>query len=139
MSLSSTPAFPQKIQGWAVQLTNAIGTTITTLMSAGANGSIIESINCSLTDTTANGLQVYLNDGTTNHLLGTVTIPISSGNVAGTAAVDILRAGMLPGVPVDSNGNYTLFVPSGFSVKVAATAAPAATKVLDVVAMGADY
>lgn len=138
--MANVAIYPTKVQAWAVQLTNAIGTTITQLMAAGANGSIIESMNVSLTDTVANGLAVYLQDGSAvNHLLGTVTVPLSSGNVAGTPAIDVIRSGMLPGLVVDANGNFCLYVPSGFKVMVASTAAPAATKIQDVVAMGADY
>ena len=140
MGLSNLPVFPQKIQAWAVQLTNGIGTTITQLMAAGANGSIVESMNVSLTDTVANSLFVYLQDGSAvNHLLGAVTVPTSSGNVAGTPAIDIIRSGMIPGLIVDANGNFVLYVPSGFKVMVASGAAPAAGKIQDVVAMGADY
>ena len=140
MGLSNLPVFPQKIQAWAVQLTNGIGTTITQLMAAGANGSIVESMNVSLTDTVANSLLVYLQDGgAVNHLLGDITIPLSSGNVGGTPSIDILRSGMIPGLPVDANGNFVLYVPSGFKVMVASGAAPAAGKIQDVVACGADY
>lgn len=141
MAFSNLAIFPQKIQAWALQLTNAIGVTATTLMSAGTNGSIIESMNVSLTDTVANALFVYLQDGSAvNHLLGVVAVPLSSGATStGTPAIDVLRSGTIPGLVIDANGNPTLFVPSGFKVVVGANAAVAAGKIMDVVACGSDY
>lgn len=140
MSGTIYPIFPQKVQAWAVQLTNAIGTTITQLMAAGTSGSIIESLNVSLTDTTANNILVYLQDGSAvNHLLAEIAIPLSSGNTGAVAAVDLLRGGLMPGLPVDANGNYTIYVPSGFKLMVGASAAPASGKIMDVVAMGVDF
>jgi hypothetical protein len=140
MAVSNLSIFPQKIQGWGLQLTNAIGTTITQLMAAGTNGSVIESMNVSLTDTTANALFVYLQDASAvNHLLGAVTVPISAGNLGTVPAIDVLRSGQLPGIIVDANGDYCLYVPIGFKVMVGANAAPAAGKIMDIVSLGADY
>ena len=140
MALSNLPIFPQKIQAWALQLLNATGTTITTLLTAGSNGSVVESLNVTNTDSgVAYTLQFYLNDGTTNHLLGSVNVPLSSGNTTAAPAVDILRQGLIPGVVLDANGNYVLNIPSGYALKVAVTVAVTAAKVVDVVAMGSDY
>lgn len=140
MALTPTPGYPQKIQCWAVQILPADTTTIKTIVTAGANGSVIESLNISNTDAgVAYTLQLYMNDGSTNHLLCSVNIPLSSGNTTAAPAVDVLRSGLVPGVILDANGNYVLNVPSGFIFKAAVTVTVTAAKVVDVVAMGSDF
>lgn len=140
MAVSLNPIFPQTIKAWALQLTNATGTTITTLMSAGANGSIIESINVTNGDV-ANVIAVYMNDGSVNHILGEIALPANAGNAAAgtTAGLDILRSGIIPGLPVDANGNYVIYVPTGWALKVSAVTTITSGKSWDVTAMGADY
>lgn len=140
MAVSNAAIFPQKIQAWTVQLTNALGTAITQLVAAGANGSIVESLQVTLTDSVANNIAVYIQDGSAvNHQIGNISIPATSGANSGVPAVDILRSGMIPGLPVDANGNFVLYVPSGFKIMVQSGVAPGVGKVFDVVAMGADY
>ena len=141
MGTSNVAIYPQTgPAAWALEITNAIGTTVTTLATGGANGSIVESLNVASNDATlAHTFQVYLNNGTTAMLLGSVNIPISAGNVTGTPAIDILRSGALPGLPVDANGNYVLYVPNGWTLQVAVTAAVTAAEFLFVVAQGVNY
>jgi hypothetical protein len=141
MAISNAAIFPQKVQSWAVQILPADTTTLKTLVTAGSNGSIIESLMVTNTDSTvAYTYQVFANDGATSHLLGSANIPVSAGNVPATnAAVDILRSGNLPGLPVDANGNFVIYLPSGWTLKVAVTVTVTAAKVIDSTAMGADY
>lgn len=140
MAVTNTPVFPQKIQCWAVQILPADTTVAKTIVAGGANGSVIESINVSNTDAAvAYSLQFFMFDGTTNHLLATLNIPLSSGNTSAAGAVDVLRSGLMPGVVLDSNGNYSLNVPSGFTLKAAVTVTVTAAKVVDVVAAGSDF
>jgi len=140
MAFSYNAIYPQTIQSWAVQILPADTTTLKTLVTAGANGSIVDSINVSNTDSAvAYTLQVFVNDGTTSHLLGSVNIPLSAGNTTAAPGIDILRSGQLPGVPVDSNGNYIIVLKGTYTLKVAVTVTVTAAKVVDCVAMGADY
>lgn len=141
MAVSNLAIFPQKVQAWAVQLSNATGVTIVNLMTAGSNGSIVESLNISSTDSAANQVFVYLNDGSVNHLLAIVAIAaLAGGNGTGaTPALDVLRSGIIPGLPVDANGNYIMYVPSGYSIKIGANTTITSGKTWDAVAMGSDY
>lgn len=139
MALSNLPVFPQKVQAWVQSIANADGTTVKTLASAGSNGSIVESINVSTTDTAADTFVVWMNNGTAIFLMCTVNIPITAGDSTGVAAVDILRSGLMPGLPVDANGNFVVYVPSGWSLQIQSQAAVTAGKTIYAVAMGADY
>jgi hypothetical protein len=139
-AVSNLPIFPQNMQAFVLQLTNAIGTTVTTVVTGGANGTLIESLNVSSTDATlAHTFQVYLSNGTTAFLLGSVNVPISAGNVAGTPAVDFLRSGAAPGLPVDVDGNFVIYVPSGFTLQVSVTVAVTTADFVEIVALGVNY
>jgi hypothetical protein len=140
MAFSNVPIYPQKIQAWSVQLVNGTGTGQVVLMAAGTNGSIVESINVTSGDV-ANVFVLYAFDGTTLHVLGEMAIAANAGNAAAgtTAALDVLRSGIIPGIPIDANGNPVLYVPSGWSLKVSAVTTITSGKSWDVVAMGADY
>jgi len=140
MAFSNVAIFPQVIQTYAQQILPADTTTKKTLMTGGAQGSIIESINLTNTDTAAAyAIQLFINDTVTDHLIGTVNVPISSGNVAGTPSIDMLRSGQIPGLVFDSNGNPVLFVKASYIVKIASLTTVAATKAIDCVACGSDY
>lgn len=140
MATSNLAIFPQTIKAWAVQILPADGTNTKTLVTGGANGSIVESINVSTNDSAgAQTLFLGMNNGTTSFEMGAFNIPTNAGNVSGTAAVDLLRVGNVPGLPVDANGNYVIFVPNGWTLYVQASAAVPTSDNITAVAMGADY
>jgi len=60
---------------------NGDSTTVKNLFVAGANGSQIHAINATTSDTVADTIQLFQNNGT-SYLIDTVQIPASSGNLA---------------------------------------------------------
>ena len=57
MAVTATPIFPQSVQTAGLAVVNATGTTITTFITAGTNGSKIEWINAVTSDTAINNQQ----------------------------------------------------------------------------------
>ena len=140
MAGTATPIFPQTIRGASAQILNADGTTKKTLCAGGTNGTRIDAISVASTDTAARDLQLWMNNGSVDQLLCTVSIPINSGNANNVAAVDLLRSSFGPMLAYDANGNRVLYVPNGYTLKVAAATSVTATKQLDVLATAAgDY
>jgi len=140
MAGTATPIFPQTIKTYAAQLLTADGTTKKTLVTAGANGSRVDAINAASTDTTARDLQLWITQGGTDYLLGTVQLPINAGNTNASPSVDVLRSAQIPGLAYDANGNRVIYLGSGAVLKVAVLAAVTAAKELDVIATTAgDY
>lgn len=139
MANSNVPMFIQAIETWALQLSNASGTTITTLLTAGTNGSKVEVLNVSNTDTLGYVLNLYVNDGTTNHLIATVSIPASAGNNTATAPVNILASSNLASLPYDSNGNRYLYLKAGYKLNIGVTATITTGKFVDAVVVGGDF
>ena len=139
MAYSNVPIFPQVIQNYGVQIANTDSTTKKLLCGAGTNGTKIEFIQASTTDTSNNTLQLYLYDGTTYHLVTTYTVTAGSGNSGTVAAFNILNSSQVPAFPYDSNGNKYIYLKNGWSLYVGVTVAVTSGKTLDIIAQGEDY
>ena len=136
MPANTNPIFIATRRSVGVELDNADSTNQVTLWTAGANGSLIEAIAITSTDTSAVELDLYLYDGAASFALGSVTVPIASGTNGGTtAAVDGLTQTELPWLRDD----LALAVAAGCSLKAAAHAAITSAKVVHVSLFGGDY
>ena len=141
MAVTATPIFPQTIQNYALSFVNADGTTLKTLATGGTNGTKIEWISVSSTDTTARDVQFWLSDGTTNYLLNTITDDITAGFVTSTTVVpkSVFNYQQMGFLTYDANGNKYLYLKSGWSIKVGVLVAVTSAKNVYVIAQGADF
>lgn len=139
MAKSQNLNFTQDIANPVKRLNNANGTTAVTVYTAPTNDAVLKSLIATSTDTAAVNLQVFISDGTTDHLLGTVRIPAGSGTDGATASVDILGSSLLPGLPVDMNNRRILPMEYGKILKVAPLVAITATKQVDLVPVSEEY
>jgi len=139
MAVTSTPIFPQAINLGIGTIANADGTAVKTVFTAGANGSKVEAITVSSTDTSNRDLLVYVTRGGTNYLLCTVNILANSGNANNVAPVDVFRASMVPGLSYDAFGNRCLYLKSGDTLTVSAGTTVTSAKTITIVAQGGDF
>lgn len=132
---------PQSIKTGGVAIVNADSTNKKTLYTGAANGSKLESISITSTDTVARVLNIYHTIGGTDYFVGTVNVPITAGTDAAiTAAVSVLESNlMLPWIRYDSNGRGYLYLANGDILKFAAQVAVTAAKEIDIVCQGGDY
>lgn len=138
MAVTATPIFPQAVNSSIAQILPAQTTTLVTLYTAGANGSKIENIDATNTDTaTAYAIQVWVVISATNYLLGTVNVPLSAGNTTAAPNISILAG--LTGLAKDSNGNPYLYLGSGAVLKVASLTTVNTGKAVQFFAQGGDY
>jgi len=84
-------------------------------------------------------LQLWVNDGTTDFLLGAVNIPLRSGDTGAVAAIDLLGGTLLPSLPYDANGKRIIPLPAGYILKVNSQVAVSATREITVVCMAEDF
>jgi hypothetical protein len=118
--MSFTPnVFPtmlnQPLKGLA-QILNATGTAQVTVITAGSNGSKVLNLVATSTDTAAQTIAVSLVRSSTTYLLATTSVPANSGNVSGTAPVDLLA--IISNLPRDQDGQPYLFLNSGDTLVV---------------------
>ncbi|HEY9755248.1 MAG TPA: hypothetical protein V6C97_08805 [Oculatellaceae cyanobacterium] len=139
MAGTATPIFPQTVMNWAQQITNANGTSLQTLVTGGTNGSKVESLMISNTDTVAHDVQFWVTISSVAYLLTTVSIPASAGNSDSVPAVDILRSAQIPGLAYDPNGNKYLYVANGSTLSIGLLVAVASGKLVQGFAQGGNF
>lgn len=113
--------------------------TYKTIFTAGADGSLIEAIAITTTDTVANAILLRIKEGSNTYPLGHITVPASSGQ--GTInAVSGLNRGNLPFVQVDANGNPVIKLEAGYTIEACLNANyTTASRALYVTCLGGDF
>jgi hypothetical protein len=139
VAVTATPIFPQTIRNAVLTLNNASAETVTVLYTGGANGSKIENLLVTSTDTSARDISLYFVISSTDYLVGTISIPATSGSVDSVPTVNLLASANLPGLARDANGNPYLYVGSTTSLAVGALTTITSGKQIQFIAQGGDY
>lgn len=139
MAKQSNLYITRTIKTPGVSIANADGTTAKTLYTAGADDAVMKSLMITSDDSAAQNVQVILNDGSTDRVLGTVPVPANAGTNGTIVAVDAFSATMLPGLPVDQNGKRVLPLQATHVVKLKSVAAVTAAKTISGVAVVEEY
>jgi len=139
MAKSQNLNFTQNVKLSGVKILPADTTTLKTLFTAGADDSIVKAINVQSTDTAARVVNLYVNDGSTDFLIGAVNVPLNSGNTGAVATIDLLGGTLLPSLPYDANGKRILPLPAGYVVKVSSQTTVTSAREITFVCMAEDY
>lgn len=139
MAGTATPIFPQTVKNFVAKIVPADATNLVTLITGGVNGTRIDSIMVSSTDTAAKDLQFVLTVSAVDYIIATMTIPLTSGHVASVSAVDILRHARITGLALDAPGNKILLIASGAVLKMRTLTTVTAAKEIAAFAQGGDY
>ena len=121
------------ILGFTKQLDNASGILAVDVHTANAEGSKIKALNVSSSDTAIRYMEIIVNDGVSDFILGTIAIPITAGRSATGAvpSVNVLDSANIVGLEKDIEGNNILCLPPTWILKarmiVAITVAGALT------------
>ena len=129
------PIFIQTPQAAEATFVNADGTTPKDLIEAGASGSKILDINVTSDDTATVNMQVFVHDGATAYLLGTVPVATLSGTDGAAVSVNLLDSDYIAGLDADGQ----LAVPTGYKIQVAPLGAVTAAKTVTVIAFGGSF
>ncbi len=111
--------------------TSSNGTTPQTVVGTTSNGCIVRQINVTSTDTAARKVTLSKYNGSTLVTLGVISIAITAGTDAATAAVNLLAAATVA-FAKDSNGNSIIQLDSTESLQVVLDANCTAAKVVHV-------
>jgi len=119
MPKSTNLNFSQNINGAGVAFANAdAAATLKTLYTAGANDAVVKAINVISTDSSARVFDLVINDGATDFIIVSVSIPITAGTTGAIAGVDMLGGTLCPSLPFDSTGKRILPMKAGHILKV---------------------
>lgn len=136
MAVTFKPIFTQTLKTPSLDIENADGTTAQTLLTAGTDGTNISSLAVTSTDTSVVTLQLYINDLSTDFLIGEVDIPIGAGTDGGTTpAVNLLDSADIPFMQNDGS----LPIQGLYLLKVAAKVAVTAARKVTLTAFAGDY
>jgi hypothetical protein len=139
MPVTNTAIYPQTIQSTCTQLTHSTGTNITQIYSAGTNGTKIENIAVTNTDTNPYTLNVYIQSSSTNYLIGTINVPASAGNTTSAPTLNLLaNTNFLPCCR-DINGNYYLYINGSDKLMVATTTTITTSQTMQFIVQAGDY
>src|SRR5271166_5250101 len=150
MTVTSTPIFAQTPWTKAAALQNgtnaytfaaaqSAATNLVSLVAGGTNGSLVEAINVTSSDTSARDLVLVLYNGTYNFPLMTISIPATAGFTNSIPVIDLFRNAQSAAFPIDVNGNRYLYIPSGSTLYVGTLTQITSAKQINVTAVGADY
>ncbi len=140
--MTNTPVFPQTLNSSVQQFLNADGNgagTEKALFTPGSNGSILDALLVSSSDTSARDLVFGFTVSGTFYVLSTVQIPITAGLTNAIPSVDILRSLQIPGLSYDAFGNRVMIIKNGFVLKAYAGATVTTAKAINVFALGRDF
>ena len=139
MAKSQNLNFTQTSKLSGVKILPADTTALKTLFTAGSNDAIVKAINVQSTDTAARVVQLWVNDGSTDFMIGAVNIPLRAGDNGTAATIDLLGGTLMPSLPYDANGKRVLLLPAGYILKVNSQATVTAAKEITFVCMAEDY
>jgi hypothetical protein len=123
----------------AVTFVNADGTAQKTLISAGADDSDVKMITLTSDDTATVNIRVYLYDGATSYLIGTVRAVTLAGTDGAVNAINIINTTAMPFLPLDNAGKAYIPLEAGWSIRVAPIVAITAAKTVTITATGHNY
>lgn len=129
------PIFQKAPKLDVLELTDADTTAVTTLVTPGADGALIDNIAVTSDDTAAIILEVFINDGVDDIQIGEVTIPAGSGTDGALPAINLLDATALPFLQAAGG----LPLAATYLLRVACKTTMTAAKVCHLVAFGGDY
>jgi len=139
MAVTATPAYPQSVQNWILQLTPTQTTTSTLFITAGTNGTKVELINVTSTDTTARDVIVNIFNSSTNYQISQISIPITAGTINSTPSVNLLTNSQFASLPRDTNGNPYIYLASGYNLYIAMGTTITTAKVVTLIAHGVNF
>lgn len=140
MAVSNKPIYAKAINSGRVQILPATLSNFVTVLTPGADGSRVERILMTSTDTTARDVQFYVSVGGIDYLIGTVTLPANSGFVNSIPSLNALaHAQLSSALSSDNNGNRYLQLKFGEVLRAKTLTTVTAAKIVNIQAAGGDF
>lgn len=110
MAVTATPVFVQTPKHASSAYTTA--STTATHLTPGVNGCKVTSLTAVSNSTSAHTFFVGISSGSSALPLVAVSVPAGSGTDGATPAVNMLSSSIIPGLPMDNDGQAYLFLSS---------------------------
>lgn len=141
---SAPHVFTSKQFEQTVILTNATGTTETTLLSSSIYDRRLYAISATITDSTARTLAIKLKSGSNSYLLYTLSVLANSGNSTTIRAYDIFEdpngfSGSIFQKTYETDGGFYFNLPAGWSITGTLAVPPAIGTTITIKSSGDTY
>ena len=137
MAKSESLNFTQEINTKGLTIANADASTLKTIYTGAGNDALVKALTVCSTDTSARTILFYVNDGSSDFMLGAIAIPAGSGTNGTASNVDVLAT--LAGLANDSYGKRILLLNSGAVLKVKSTTTVTAATQIDILCQIEEY
>jgi hypothetical protein len=139
MAKNTLTFFTKDLRAKPTQFLPADGITAKQIFDPSTEGSRIDAIVITSTDTVARTVLLQINNGGTISQLGHITVPANAGTDGSVASVSGLNRGNLPWLKIDANGNPYINLNSGMNLEARMLTAVAATRAINFTVLGANY
>jgi hypothetical protein len=139
MTVTPTGVYAQTLENFIVSIANADAQTKKTLVTPTTNGTRVNCIAVSSTDTSARDITVGVTISATNYDLFTVSIPATAGTADNVPTVFLFNQAQIPNLCFDAYGNHYVDLKSGTTLYVYAPVTVTSGKQINVFGYGADF
>ena len=126
MAVTATPVFVQTPKIASLQLAAVNTLQPITTLTVGANGSKIVSVIVTSTEATSRVIRLSYTRSAKTYYLSTATVPAGAGTDGTNSTTDLLASTLIPGLPIDNDGQHYFFLQTSDTLGVTATVAPTA-------------
>ena len=137
--MATTPTYVGTPKVGLAQILPADTTANKTIVTAGASGSKITGLTLTSNDSAAKVVQVSLVRTAVTYILGSVAVPALSGTDGVAAGINVLTNTLIPGIPVDNDGQAYIYLQSGDTLVAAVTVTLTAAKTISLTATFGDF
>jgi hypothetical protein len=139
MAKNTLTYFTKDLRAKPTSFQNSDGTTAKQIFDPSIEGSRVDAIIITSTDTVARTCILQINNGGTISALGHIAVPAGAGTDGSTSAVSGLNTGNLPWLKKDANGNPYINLNYGMNLEIYMQVAVTATKQVSITVLGANY
>lgn len=137
--MSAIPAFASAPRAGVVQIANADASNLKDVLSAGSAGTKVSALMAASDDTSARVVQISILRSATNYILGSVSVPAASGTDGSTPSVDLLKSALLPGLPVDNDGQHFILLENGDKLQAKSLTTVTTAKLIHLTSVASDF
>src|SRR5262249_33998578 len=139
MAVISTAVFAQSPKHTQIAIVYAQTSANKTLVTAGTNGTKVTGITLCSDDTSARVVQIQITRSAVTILVGSVNVPTLAGTDGTTVGVDGMSSTLIPGLPVDNDGQKYIFLGPGDALTIKSTTTVTVAKTISATAIHADF
>jgi|SRR5581483_1979063 len=137
--MTATGVYAQTLQNFIATIANSDGQTKKTLVTPASNGTRLNCIVVSSSDTSNRDITMGVTISATNYDLTTVSIPLTAGTVDNVPAVSIFKSTQIPGLTTDAYGNPYMDLKNGTTLYFYAPVTVTSGKQINIFGWGADF